>query len=247
MAYDQRGHGRSTKPSSGYGFERPTADAAAVIRATGLGRPIVVGHSWGANVALELAVRHPRLVSRGDPAGRGLLIDAGPVRLAHREATPLPAGVRRHPGRVLPGRDPRPGPAPYAGDRKGRPLAGPCRRTRRGPPAPRARQPPEDPPRPVGAGHGRAAAPGPRADARPGGSDTRRRAGPGGLRASEGRRGAARPGDQVAGGVRVDRGDPYVPLQRPEAVARRIAGFARDARTFAGGARRMGGRWRSSS
>jgi pimeloyl-ACP methyl ester carboxylesterase len=38
-----------------------------------------------------------------------------------------------------------------------------------------------------------------------------------------------------------------VPLQRPEAVARRIARFARDARTFAGGARRMEGRWRSSS
>ena len=63
VAYDQRGHGRSSKPSAGYGFERTAADAAAVIRATGLRRPVVVGHSWGANVALELAVRHPRLVS----------------------------------------------------------------------------------------------------------------------------------------------------------------------------------------
>jgi pimeloyl-ACP methyl ester carboxylesterase len=71
VAYDQRGHGRSTKPSSGYGFERITADAAAVIRATGLRRPIVVGHSWGANVALELAVRHPRVVSGA------ILLDGG--------------------------------------------------------------------------------------------------------------------------------------------------------------------------
>ena len=71
VAYDQRGHGRSAKPSSGYGFEHTTADAAAVIRATGLGRPIVVGHSWGANVALELAVRHPRLVSGA------ILLDGG--------------------------------------------------------------------------------------------------------------------------------------------------------------------------
>ena len=71
VAYDQRGHGLSAKPSSGYGFERTAADAAAVIRATGLRRPIVVGHSWGANVALELAVRDPRLVSGA------ILLDGG--------------------------------------------------------------------------------------------------------------------------------------------------------------------------
>jgi pimeloyl-ACP methyl ester carboxylesterase len=71
VAYDQRGHGRSTKPTSGYGFEQTAADAAAVIRATGLRRPVVVGHSWGANVALELAVRHPRLVSGA------ILLDGG--------------------------------------------------------------------------------------------------------------------------------------------------------------------------
>jgi pimeloyl-ACP methyl ester carboxylesterase len=63
VAYDQRGHGLSGKPSAGYGFEHTSADAASVIRATNLRRPIAVGHSWGANVALELADRHPRLVS----------------------------------------------------------------------------------------------------------------------------------------------------------------------------------------
>ena len=63
VAYDQRGHGRSGKPSSGYGFDHTTADAVAVIRAAGLRRPVVVGHSWGANVALELAVREPGLVA----------------------------------------------------------------------------------------------------------------------------------------------------------------------------------------
>lgn len=63
VAYDQRGHGRSGKPSSGYGFASLTADAAAVIRARKLGRSVVGGHSWGANVALELAIRRPRLVA----------------------------------------------------------------------------------------------------------------------------------------------------------------------------------------
>ena len=63
VAYDQRGHGESGKPSSKYGFEHMTADAVAVMRELGLGRPIVLGHSWGANVALELAVREPAMVS----------------------------------------------------------------------------------------------------------------------------------------------------------------------------------------
>jgi pimeloyl-ACP methyl ester carboxylesterase len=78
VAYDQRGHGRSSKPSSGYGFDRTTADAAAVIRAWPLHRPIVVGHSWGANVALELAVRRSRL------AGGTILLDGGFVTMRER-------------------------------------------------------------------------------------------------------------------------------------------------------------------
>jgi pimeloyl-ACP methyl ester carboxylesterase len=71
VAYDQRGHGLSGKPSSGYGFDRLIADATAVIRTFGLSRPVVVGHSWGANVALQLAVDRAHLVS-GD-----VLVDGG--------------------------------------------------------------------------------------------------------------------------------------------------------------------------
>jgi len=78
VAYDQRGHGRSGKPSAGYGFDRLTDDAVRVIRATRLAGAVVVGHSWGANVALELAIRHPRLV-------RGLvLIDGGFLNMRDR-------------------------------------------------------------------------------------------------------------------------------------------------------------------
>ena len=78
VAVDQRGHGRSGKPSSGYGFDRLAADAAAVVRSTRLGRPVVVGHSWGANVALELAVRRPRSVSAA------ILVDGGFLNLHDR-------------------------------------------------------------------------------------------------------------------------------------------------------------------
>jgi len=78
VAYDQRGHGLSGKPSIGYGFDRMTADAAAVIRTLRLGRPVVVGHSWGANVALQIAVERPRLVS-GD-----VLVDGGFLSMRDR-------------------------------------------------------------------------------------------------------------------------------------------------------------------
>jgi pimeloyl-ACP methyl ester carboxylesterase len=63
VAYDQRGHGESSKPSSGYGFESMTGDAAAIIRELRLERPVALGHSWGANVVLELGVRQPELLS----------------------------------------------------------------------------------------------------------------------------------------------------------------------------------------
>jgi pimeloyl-ACP methyl ester carboxylesterase len=78
VAYDQRGHGRSGKPGGGYGFDHTTSDAAAVMRALGLRRPLVAGHSWGANVALELAVRRPRSI------GGAVLVDGGFVNLRDR-------------------------------------------------------------------------------------------------------------------------------------------------------------------
>ena len=61
-AIDQRGHGLSDKPDEGYGFDLMTADLVAVIEALGWERPVAVGHSWGANVVLELACRRPEAV-----------------------------------------------------------------------------------------------------------------------------------------------------------------------------------------
>lgn len=63
IALDQRGHGRSDTPDAGYDFATLVADLVAVMDATGLDRPIVVGQSWGAHVVLELAVRQPGRVS----------------------------------------------------------------------------------------------------------------------------------------------------------------------------------------
>ena len=59
VALDQRGHGLSDKPASGYDFETCVADAHAVASGLGLAPYVAVGHSWGASVALSLAAEHP--------------------------------------------------------------------------------------------------------------------------------------------------------------------------------------------
>lgn len=61
-AVDLRGHGRSSKPDAGYDVPTVADDLAALITAIDLGRPIVVGQSWGGNVAVELAARRPAFV-----------------------------------------------------------------------------------------------------------------------------------------------------------------------------------------
>ena len=75
VTFDARGHGVSSKPNHGYGFDHVVADALAVARTTGLDRPVVAGHSWGAMVALELAARHPRAIAGA------VLVDGGVHRL----------------------------------------------------------------------------------------------------------------------------------------------------------------------
>ena len=62
VAIDQRGHGQSTKPESGYDMATVTRDLAALLEvlvSRGFDRPVVAGQSWGGNVVLELASRHP--------------------------------------------------------------------------------------------------------------------------------------------------------------------------------------------
>ncbi len=59
VALDQRGHGESVKPEEGYDFTQVGADLLAFMDALGFERPIIAGHSWGGNVALQFAADHP--------------------------------------------------------------------------------------------------------------------------------------------------------------------------------------------
>ena len=62
LALDQRGHGETDKPTYGFDFASVTQDVIGVIEHLGGDAPVVVGHSWGGSVALELAVRAPKSV-----------------------------------------------------------------------------------------------------------------------------------------------------------------------------------------
>jgi pimeloyl-ACP methyl ester carboxylesterase len=76
VALDQRGHGESDQPGAGYDFATMVADLAAAVAALGLERPVLVGHSWGASVALQFAADRPAAVA-------GLvMVDGGFVAVA---------------------------------------------------------------------------------------------------------------------------------------------------------------------
>ncbi|MEL7343637.1 MAG: alpha/beta hydrolase [Pseudomonadota bacterium] len=62
VAVDQRGHGHSDKPESGYAADDYADDIAALIKALDLGPAILVGHSLGSRNSVTAAARHPDLV-----------------------------------------------------------------------------------------------------------------------------------------------------------------------------------------
>lgn len=58
---DIRGRGLSDAPETGYALTDYAADAAGVIKALELDRPVVLGHSMGARIAAALGALHPEL------------------------------------------------------------------------------------------------------------------------------------------------------------------------------------------
>lgn len=63
VAVDLPGYGQAPEPERTLTIERTADLVAALIRARRLENVIVVGHSMGTQVAVEIAARHPQLVS----------------------------------------------------------------------------------------------------------------------------------------------------------------------------------------
>jgi len=64
FAISQRGHGDSSRPSSGYRLTDMSDDLAAFMDLVGLPQATIVGHSMGASVAQRFAIDHPGRASR---------------------------------------------------------------------------------------------------------------------------------------------------------------------------------------
>lgn len=76
VTLDLRGHGRSSKPDGPYDVPTVADDLAALVERLELDRPVVAGQSWGGNVAVELAARHPAAI-RGIVCVDGGWLDLG--------------------------------------------------------------------------------------------------------------------------------------------------------------------------
>ena len=76
LAVDQRGHGESSRPSHGYDFATLTTDLATLIEHRIGGPAVIAGQSWGGNVAIEFAKRHPDLCSAV------VCVDGGFIRIS---------------------------------------------------------------------------------------------------------------------------------------------------------------------
>ncbi len=78
IAPDARGHGLTDKPDGDYNMDIFTRDLAALMSAFEIERPILVGHSWGAMLALDYAARYPH----GPRAPSGIaLVDGGATQM----------------------------------------------------------------------------------------------------------------------------------------------------------------------
>jgi len=103
IALDLRGHGRSDKPDHGYSVPEVARDVVDIIGVLSAGnppwhRPLVIGQSWGGNIVVHAAHRHPERVI-GAVAVDGGIIELGRVfprwdDCERRMAPPRLAGMR---------------------------------------------------------------------------------------------------------------------------------------------------------
>jgi pimeloyl-ACP methyl ester carboxylesterase len=64
VVFDQQGHGRTADTPRAMSYEQFGDDAAGLLGALGIEQAHVLGYSQGGGVALQLALRHPRLATK---------------------------------------------------------------------------------------------------------------------------------------------------------------------------------------
>jgi N-formylmaleamate deformylase len=69
---DARGHGKTDNGKGDYSTAQRVADLAGLIQALGLDRPVVGGHSMGADTAMNFAAVHPEMT-------RGIFLEDPPI------------------------------------------------------------------------------------------------------------------------------------------------------------------------
>jgi len=72
-SYDLRGVGQSDRPVAGYSIPDLADDTVRLCAELGIERPVVVGHSLGGMIAVDLAARYPSVPSAL------VLVDPGPI------------------------------------------------------------------------------------------------------------------------------------------------------------------------
>jgi pimeloyl-ACP methyl ester carboxylesterase len=65
IAFDQQGHGRTADiPDRPFSFEQSADDAAALLAHLGIKQGDFLGYSNGGTIAMQIAIRHPKLVHK---------------------------------------------------------------------------------------------------------------------------------------------------------------------------------------
>lgn len=64
LTYDLRGHGYSQVTPDGYTAADLAEDLRGLLDALGIARPVIVGHSYGADVSLYFALKYPERVEK---------------------------------------------------------------------------------------------------------------------------------------------------------------------------------------
>lgn len=82
IALNQRGHGLTGKPDRGYDFATVTHDLEQVLTQLEITQPILIGHSWGGNVAVQYAADH------SDQVTGLVLVDGGFLEFNDRVSWP---------------------------------------------------------------------------------------------------------------------------------------------------------------